>query len=243
MIIPLSLITYFIMPTSGREHILWLVPPVLLLKEDIKNIFVIWNSDLHFSLRKLKFCFHQDLWLILLISCRSLFRLSSVHLGTLTVENRDLSSANNLRLHWRLSNESLMYFKNKSGPNIEAWPTPALILAQDELWPLIIILCFVFLNGFPEILLLLSLWIIPSCYTLSKPFQMSRNTPLTFWLSPKLENISLVMVNNWLIQESLCLNSDWFSDIRFFSVKYLNIILQIIPSKTLLQIARRETGV
>ena len=41
MIIPLSLITYFIMPTSGRERILWLAPPVLLLKEDIKNILVI----------------------------------------------------------------------------------------------------------------------------------------------------------------------------------------------------------
>ena len=57
-----------------------------------------------------------------------------------------------------------MYVGNKSGPNIEAWGTPALILAQHELWPLRIILCFVFLkksvkrlNKFPEIPLHLSL--------------------------------------------------------------------------------------
>ena len=57
-----------------------------------------------------------------------------------------------------------MYVGNKSGPNIEAWGTPALILAQHELWSLRIILCFVFLkksvkrlNKFPEIPLHLSL--------------------------------------------------------------------------------------
>ena len=29
-----------------------------------------------------------------------------------------------------------MHVRNKSGPNIEPWGTPACILAQDELWPL-----------------------------------------------------------------------------------------------------------
>ena len=50
-----------------------------------------------------------------------------------------------------------MYIRNKSRPNIEPWGTPALKLAQDELWPLRITLCFVFLkksverlNKFPE---------------------------------------------------------------------------------------------
>ena len=63
------------------------------------------------------------------------------------VENRDASSANNLGLHWRLSDKSLMYIRNKSGPNIKPWGTPALILAQDELWPLRITLCFLFLRS------------------------------------------------------------------------------------------------
>ena len=39
-----------------------------------------------------------------------------------------------------------MYIRNKSGPNIEPWATPALILAQDELWPFRITLCFLFLK-------------------------------------------------------------------------------------------------
>ena len=79
-----------------------------------------------------------------------------------------------------------MYIRNKIGPNMEPLGTPALILAQDELLPLRIGLCFLFLkksvkrlNKLPEILLGLSLLIIPSCGTLSKAFEMSRNTPLT----------------------------------------------------------------
>ena len=41
-------------------------------------------------------------------------------------------SANNFRLHWRLSDKSLIDLRSKSGPNTEIWETPALILAQDE---------------------------------------------------------------------------------------------------------------
>ena len=43
--------------------------------------------------------------------------------GTLTVENRDLSSAYNLGLHWRLSEKSLLYITNKSGHILEPWGT------------------------------------------------------------------------------------------------------------------------
>ena len=45
-------------------------------------------------------------------------------------------SANNFRLHWRLSDKSLIDLRSKSGPNTEIWETPALILAQDEFLPL-----------------------------------------------------------------------------------------------------------
>ena len=41
----------------------------------------------------------------------------------------------------------------------------------------------------------------------------------------KLENISQLMANNWLTQESTSLTPDWFSDIKLFSVKYVSIVL------------------
>ena len=122
----------------------------------------------------------------LFISFRLLLRLLAILSGTLTVENRDVSSANNLGLHWRLWGKSLMYIRNKSSPSIEPWETTALTLAQDELWWLCVTLCFLFLkmpvkrfDKFPEIPLRVTLWIISLYYTLSKTFEMSRNTALT----------------------------------------------------------------
>ena len=41
----------------------------------------------------------------------------------------------------------------------------------------------------------------------------------------KLKDISQVMANNWLTQESPGLNPDWFSDIKLFSIKYVNMVL------------------
>ena len=58
----------------------------------------------------------------------------------------------------------------------------------------------------------------------------------------KLKNISQSMANNWLTQESTGLNPDWFSDIKLFSTKYVNIVLQIISFKPLLQTGKREIG-
>ena len=40
-----------------------------------------------------------------------------------------------------------MYIRNKRGPNTEPWGTPALLLAQDELWLLRITLSFPFLRS------------------------------------------------------------------------------------------------
>ena len=81
----------------------------------------------------------------LFISFRSLLRLLAVLSESLLAENRNVSSANNLGLHWGLPDKSLMYTRNKSGPNIELWEAPALILVQDGLW---ITLCFLFLKKF-----------------------------------------------------------------------------------------------
>ena len=57
-----------------------------------------------------------------------------------------MSSTNNLELNWWLLDKS----RNKSGPNIEPWGTPALVLAQDELWPLRITIVFYFLRSLLE---------------------------------------------------------------------------------------------
>ena len=40
-----------------------------------------------------------------------------------------------------------MYIRNKTGPNIEPWGTPTLILAQGERWLLRITLCCRFLRS------------------------------------------------------------------------------------------------
>ena len=104
-------------------------------KNDLLSLLFRVSVEAHFSLEGPFF-----------ISFRSLFRLLAVLLGTLTVDDRDVSSANNLRLHWTLSDKSLMYFRNRGGPNIEPWGTPALILTQDELWPLRITLCLLLLT-------------------------------------------------------------------------------------------------
>ena len=79
-----------------------------------------------FVVSGLKLIFHWKAHLF--IAFRSLFRLLDVLSGTLIVENRDVSSLTNLVLHWRLSDKSLMYIRNKSRPNIEPWGTPALLL-------------------------------------------------------------------------------------------------------------------
>ena len=44
---------------------------------------------------------------------------------------RDTSSAKNLAFVDRLSDRSLMQIKNNSGPSMEPWGTPALILTRE----------------------------------------------------------------------------------------------------------------
>ena len=59
-----------------------------------------------------------------------------------------------------------------------------------------------------------------------KSFRNVKGRPSNFVIVlSKLENISQLMANNWLTQESTSLNPDWFSDIKLFFVKYVNIVL------------------
>ena len=148
--------------------------------------FTNWNvMENYFRMNFLSILSAKNDLLSLLCRVRSLFKLLAVLSGTLTVDIRDVSSANNLGLHWRLSDKSLMYFRNKSGTNIELWGTKSLILAQDELWPSRTTLCFLFLkksvkrfNKFPEIPLRLRLWIIFPRATLYLKLSKCQGIPL-----------------------------------------------------------------
>ena len=116
----------------------------ILLKQILGWIFLVvfllkMTSWACFAGSGLKLIFHWKTHLF--ISFRSLFKLLDAISGTLAVKNRDVSPANHLGLHWSLSDKSLMYIRNKSRPNIESWETLALILVQNELWPLRITLC------------------------------------------------------------------------------------------------------
>ena len=53
-----------------------------------------------------------------------------------TTENNEVSSANNFAFDERPSARSLIYIKNRSGPSMEPWGTPALTSAQEEVCPL-----------------------------------------------------------------------------------------------------------
>ena len=94
-----------------------------------------------------------------------------------------MSSANNFAFEQRPLARSFLYIKNRSGPTMEPWGTPALRSAQEEVCPLRSTLCLLFLKKFdnsfkrlPDIPLCFSLKIRPLCYTLSKALDISRNT-------------------------------------------------------------------
>ena len=100
-------------------------------------------------------------------------------------ENKDASSANNLTLDDRLSNKSLISITNNNGHNIDTCGTPALTLAQVDIWPLRASLCFLLVkkvkmfNKSPKLSFYSSLKITPSCHNLSKALDLSKKTLLT----------------------------------------------------------------
>ena len=94
-----------------------------------------------------------------------------------------MSSANNFAFDDRPSARSFVYIKNSSGPSIDPSGAPALTSVQEEVCPLETTLCFLFLKKFdnkfkrlPDMPFCFNLKIIPSCHTLSKALNMSRNT-------------------------------------------------------------------
>ena len=104
--------------------------------------------------------------------------------------------------------------------------TPAWISAQDEHWPFKTVLCFLLLEKFskigiisPQIPFWRSLKISPSCHTLSKALEISRNIPRTSSPILKALKISWLIERSWLMQEFPGLNPKWFGKSRLFLEK------------------------
>ena len=160
-----------------------------------------------------------------------------------------MSSAKNLAIYERPSARSFIYIKNKRGPSMESWGTPAVTSDQEADCPLRTTLCFLSLKKFnnrfkrlPDMPFYFSLKIRPSCHILSKALDISRNTLRTS--KPTLNDwwISWVIHKGWLMQESLDLKPDLCWDIRSFSIKNSNILLNINRSKILLHVGSKDIG-
>ena len=116
---------------------------------------------------------------------KPLFKSFVAFLILCTAANSDVLSANSFRLHWRPSDESLIWIKNKRGPKIDPCGTPVRTSLQDKCWPfrtdhldhldhLDRFLDFkksvkIFKSG-PPILFCFNLWMRPLCQTLSKVY-------------------------------------------------------------------------
>ena len=65
----------------------------------------------------------------------------------------------------------ILYIKNDRGPKTDPWGTPAVMFAQEEVWPLSTTLCFLL---FTDMSFSIILKIIPWCQTLSKALDISK---------------------------------------------------------------------
>ena len=75
----------------------------------------------------------------------------------------------------------------------------------------------------------LNLKINPSCHTLSKAFDISRNPPLTSRVGSALKAVykSWAIDSSWFVHESFGLKPDWRSESNFCSSRYSKRDLKI----------------
>ena len=132
---------------------------------------------------------------------------------------------------------------------MKPWGTPALTFFHIENCPLRFT-CYILsfkksrksFRKFPDMPFWISLKMIPSCYTLSNAFEISRNRLLTLRLSSKELYLSWMIGTSWLIQESSSLKPDWLEEISLFAIKNSNISLNINLSRIFPHISRNDTG-
>ena len=93
-----------------------------------------------------------------------------------------VSSAKTLTFDIKLFGRSFMYVKNRNGPKIDLCSTPALIISQWEFWLLSKTLWYLLsrklwksVSKLLETPIAFNLYMKPSCQTLSKPFDISKN--------------------------------------------------------------------
>ena len=97
------------------------------------------------------------------------------------------------------------------------------------------------LSRLPKMLFCFSLKIILLCQNSSNAFEILQKTPFTSNPSSKDLYILWLINKTWLIQESSGLKPDWFEEIKLFSLRNLNISLNISHSNIFLQIGSNKT--
>ena len=114
------------------------------------------------------------------------FRLTVLVVMSCTVENKKVSSVKSFGLDCKPLGKSFMLIKNNKAPKIDPCGTPAFTFVQDEDWPFKTTLCWRFFkksikrhSSLSFIPFCFNLYISQLCHTLSKAFDLSRNTPLT----------------------------------------------------------------
>ena len=121
----------------------------------------------------LKLIFHCNTqsWTLARLSFNSFAEASTLK----TTENSEVSCTKSFALDDESFVESLIYIKNRSGPKIDSWGTPALTSAHEQNWPFKTTFCFLFFRksfikfkSLPEITFYFNLKIIHSRQTLSK---------------------------------------------------------------------------
>ena len=140
------------------------------------------------------------------ILSRPSFSIFIVSSGSETIEKKEVSLANNLTFDFRSVAKSFMYIRKKRGHQIDPCGTPARIHSQSEVFPLRVTLWTLSLrkllinpSRFPLTPFCFNLNNKPSCHTLSKAFDISKNTPRVSKeeLESKLRKMSCVIASNW----------------------------------------------
>ena len=147
-------------------------------------------------------------------------------LGSWTMENNYVSSANSFTVDVMSTDRSLMYIRKKSGPKMDPCDTPAFTSNHCDVWPFSKTLWKPFVKIFlicsskaSEIPIDLSLKISPLRHTLSNALDISRKTPqdLRAGYASKAEYILWTIDNSWFTQESLARKPDWSAKSNLWS--------------------------
>ena len=143
-------------------------------KYNLLLLFTRIGIKIHFLLNCPVFDFVQ---VIVQISCRR------IHI--INYRKIEVSSATSLTFVVKSSERSLIQIRNRNGPSIDLWGTPASKLVHEEYCPFKTTLCFL---KFKKLLMILNIFFLevpfcfslcktPLCHTLPNAFEMSKNIP------------------------------------------------------------------